>query len=522
MLVCFGAGFLALGRYLQTTELSPWIVFLFVATGGIGNLILARLLRSEWFRSWLIHASCLFDVSLVALAIVYVGPGAAIAGFFLVLLPCGAQPGRVLGVFALSAASAAYVVAAIVHNLLSSNPDPGLFGLVPQVLLEVALFAAVATALVTARTDLIRRIAQLHSAINLTTRGCLKYGTPAARTDHFGLLEQSLNAFLKQAASTIEEVRQQSESAAVLALQVAQSGRAALQLGRQVASAAAAMGEDLADLQIVAEASHKGTEAANEAARVLLTRAESHTRNTRDLDVTVHLGRDQVARTSEAGAAIGEDISKAASIVNELGGLSRQIGSAALSIATIARHTHVLALNAAIEAARAERHGGEFAVVADRVRTLAGDAGLAARNVGDLVCEVQTRVSATSNALAACEEHINEIRRFAEQAHSALDGLCSDTSTAADFATATAEFSRSQTERAASLAGKMSQVAAVSSRCLVDIDEMTAALATQVKELTDLDLANRSLGEALERLQQEVAHAAQQKADGIHSCETSD
>ncbi len=58
----------------------------------------------------------------------------------------------------------------------------------------------------------------------------------------------------------------------------------------------------------------------------------------------------------------------------------------------IASQTNLLALNASIEAARAGEHGRGFAVVAEEVRKLADESDHSARNISQLLRNMQEEV----------------------------------------------------------------------------------------------------------------------------------
>jgi methyl-accepting chemotaxis protein len=503
-MVCVGGVILSVGHSLGIAELPPLVIVIFVTVGGIANLILIRLLQREWYRWWLVYVCCLLDVSLVALAITYLGPGGTIAGFLFVILPCAARPNRTLGFFALLSAAAAFLIAASLHGVLSESVDGSLLGLRSTDILDLILFVAVATPLLVTHSELFGRIADVHAVVSQVANGSLERRAPATRNDCLGHLEQSLNTMLAQVTSTIEIVQQGAEEIVDLAGIFARSSSTALESSLQLRSTASDVTRELAELQAAAEAGYTESTDVAQHARSLQSRAENDAGNTRQLEESLLLGRDQFARTSDAVSAIGADITRAAGLINDLSGLSRQIGSSALSIAKVARHTHVLALNAAIEAARAEEHGREFAVVADQVRTLAGEAGRSAREVGDLVSEVQAGITTAGDVMVAGEARINDITLIAGEARSALNDLRVGASNAAELVVATAEASRSQAKRAGSLADKMSLFASMAARLSVEVTEAISSISAQMAVMNDVDQANQQLADLAERLQKSV------------------
>ena len=122
-------------------------------------------------------------------------------------------------------------------------------------------------------------------------------------------------------------------------------------------------------------------------------------------------GVDAVAKSMEGMERIKHKVFETAEKLKELAGNSEKIGEIIMVIDEISDQTNLLALNAAIEAARAGHYGKGFAVVADEVRKLAERSSHAAREIADLVKEIQ---NGTGKSVAAMEEGIKEVEKGAD------------------------------------------------------------------------------------------------------------
>ncbi len=92
-----------------------------------------------------------------------------------------------------------------------------------------------------------------------------------------------------------------------------------------------------------------------------------------------------VANSAEAAIAT-------AKLIAQLEKQAEEVGNIVQAVVRIADQTNLLALNAAIEAARAGEHGRGFAVVADEVRNLAEISERSAREIKDVVADIQDAV----------------------------------------------------------------------------------------------------------------------------------
>src|SRR5580658_7781409 len=95
-------------------------------------------------------------------------------------------------------------------------------------------------------------------------------------------------------------------------------------------------------------------------------------------------------------------------MILELERQAASIGDIVRAVGRIADQTNLLALNAAIEAARAGKHGKGFAVVADEVRTLAETSEKSAKQIQELIGQIQKEVKTIADGINASAGAIGE------------------------------------------------------------------------------------------------------------------
>ncbi|MBH1666259.1 MCP four helix bundle domain-containing protein [Stenotrophomonas maltophilia] len=192
------------------------------------------------------------------------------------------------------------------------------------------------------------------------------------------------------------------------------------------------------------------------------------------------LARPADSEAHAAGAAVRateQAMAQMASVMGEIDQSSARISEISTVIDGIAFQTNILALNAAVEAARAGEQGRGFAVVASEVRTLAQRAGIAAKEIKELIEEAAGKVQ---SGLAVTVESEAAIARLA-QASARTNQLMSDIAAASK-------------EQAAGIE-QVNQV-------VVQMDQVTQQNAALVEEAT---AASRALEEQANALTASVA-----------------
>ncbi|MEW9122662.1 MAG: methyl-accepting chemotaxis protein [Thermotaleaceae bacterium] len=203
--------------------------------------------------------------------------------------------------------------------------------------------------------------------------------------------------------------------------------------------------------------------------------------------------------------AYNEKTDKLASNINTLVEKSQLVGTIIEAIQTIAGQTNLLALNASIEAARAGDAGRGFAVVADEIRKLAEGSAVSAKQIEDMIQEIQGQVTHLVNNLNDTKilfHEVGESISVTGNAFNAIENSVENTIVEVDKLFAHAE---KMNHRKNSVVGVIQNISAISQESTASAEEVSASLEEQTTSVEEIAKAAEELSEITNRLEEIIS-----------------
>jgi len=211
-------------------------------------------------------------------------------------------------------------------------------------------------------------------------------------------------------------------------------------------------------------------------------------------------GERSVQEAEEVIRNVTDTVRQIAASINELEDSSDKIGNITDTITEIASKTNLLALNAAIEAARAGQQGKGFTVLAEEIRKLSERSNAAAKEIRNLINEIQARiryaVDRIGDGVAGVDEGVGKINR----ARNSILEMTEMIGQIVDTLRTAADAISSRQDNTAELAGTISTIEKAASQTVASGKDLDAELELQQKTLKEMEAVTEKLDEVTEAL----------------------
>ncbi|MGH7673444.1 MAG: hypothetical protein ACREMC_11155, partial [Gemmatimonadales bacterium] len=262
-----------LGRLAGAVH-APFGTIVLVAGGGaVANALVGLINERGWYRWWFVYMLALVDVVLVAVLVVWFGPGGVVAALFIAVLPYAFDQGQAVGDFLVLVTSLAYLGASWLHGeLYASGGGEG--GLAATTYLETVLFIVVAMALKRIPATLVARIRRARRVMGEAEQGFLAVRAAAAEADELGFLEKSFNRMLEEIGTTISSVQREADEVAAFAEELAAAAQQLHATTEALTQTSQQLAGDLGQQRGLADAARGESAKAADQAESLRVRAE--------------------------------------------------------------------------------------------------------------------------------------------------------------------------------------------------------------------------------------------------------
>ena len=334
--------------------------------------------------------------------------------------------------------------------------------------------------------------------------GNLKEKIGIKSKDEFGQLAGANNQMIDNLRSLISQIQNTAEQVAASSEELTASAEQSATVTTQVATSISDIAGSVGTQVTLITQTNDVVDSISDDIGVIASNAASAANAATQAATQANDGNAFIKKAMTQMNTIETTVNSSAQVVTKLGERSKEIGQIVDTISGIASQTNLLALNAAIEAARAGEQGRGFAVVAEEVRKLAEQSQEAAKQIANMISEIQQE---TDSAVLAMNDGTKEVAVGSQVVTEAgnifvsiLDSITNIASQANDISSTI----KNLTQGSESVVSAMNEITTAGSQVNAETQAVSAATEEQSASMQQIAASSQ----ALSRIAQDMQTAA--------------
>ena len=215
-------------------------------------------------------------------------------------------------------------------------------------------------------------------------------------------------------------------------------------------------------------------------------------------------GKQEIGTAVHQMQKIEEAVSGTSREVESPGAKVNQIGSIVDTISEIASQTNLLSLNASIEAARAGAAGRGFAVVADEISKLASQSNDSAKEIGDLIADIQKQSAGAVESMKTGLENVKSGTGVVEKSGELFGEIAGMVQIIADASSEMGGILDELNNETETIKSAFASIRTQSESISEETQNVSAASEEQSASMSEIATASNKLAQTAEHLQAEV------------------